>query len=427
MRKLFFIIPIVGVAVWILWPYFALYELFNGLEEGNPVVLERRVEWESVRRGLRDDANAMFLAMNASDHPANGRNDFAKGLSVIFGPALINQIIDAYVTPQTISNLIRLGSYDKDENQIASKKNDQTQIWKKIQYAFFSGGPFTFIVEMGTDSKVSRHPVTLLLTWGGDWKLVRVFLPADATIRLAFDRAKVANTIEAWDAFLNYFGKDPLAKEARNERQKLVDKEREHQKKLFASNTIDWSDHPQKAILFEEDPKNPQGERSVGRAVWHTEMKTLPPSTVPDMRARADILIPTRGLQIRWTLVRNTDANLPASHTIEIMFIPTIQFGGGIANVPGILMKDAELGRGIPLAGLAVKVSDSYFLEGLSAVKADLGKNIRLLKTQSWVDIPLVYTNGRRAILALQIGDAGRETLRKAFSYWEGNPTPLKH
>jgi hypothetical protein len=90
-------------------------------------------------------------------------------------------------------------------------------------------------------------------------------------------------------------------------------------------------------------------------------------------------------------------------------------------------MKEAEASRGVPLAGLAVKVSDSYFIEGLSAVKADLGKNIRLLKTQSWVDIPIVYTNGRRAILAFQIGDTGREALRKVFSYWEANPTTLKH
>jgi hypothetical protein len=155
---------------------------------------------------------------------------------------------------------------------------------------FFSGGPFTFVVEAATDSKISRQPVTLLLTWSGDWKLVRVFLSADATVRLAFDRARVANTIEAWDAFLNYFGNDPLAKEARNERKKLVDKQREDQEKLFASNTIEWSNHPQKAILYEEDQKNPKGDRSVGRAVWRTEMKAFPPKTAPDMAARADIL-----------------------------------------------------------------------------------------------------------------------------------------
>jgi hypothetical protein len=30
---------------------------------------------------------------------------------------------------------------------------------------------------------------------------------------------------------------------------------------------------------------------------------------------------------------------------------------GGISNVPGILMKQAESTRGVPLAGLAVKVT----------------------------------------------------------------------
>src|SRR4029078_3815715 len=77
---------------------------------------------------------------------------------------------------------------------------------------------------------------------------------------------------------------------------------------------------------------------------------------------------------------------------------------GGINNVPGVLMKQDEQARGVPLAGLAVKVPNGYFLIGLSAVHVDVQRNIQLLKERGWFDIPLVYTSGKRAILALGKG-----------------------
>ena len=47
--------------------------------------------------------------------------------------------------------------------------------------------------------------------------------------------------------------------------------------------------------------------------------------------------------------------------------LPPDFLGGGIANVPGILMKQSEQTRGTPLAGLAVKVTNGFFLIGLSS------------------------------------------------------------
>ena len=49
----------------------------------------------------------------------------------------------------------------------------------------------------------------------------------------------------------------------------------------------------------------------------------------------------------------------------------------GVGNVPGILMKSNEQARGTPLAGLAVKVTDGFFLVGLSNVDADRQRNLQ--------------------------------------------------
>ena len=64
-------------------------------------------------------------------------------------------------------------------------------------------------------------------------------------------------------------------------------------------------------------------------------------------------------MTVTWSLRRNTDKALPASYTIETMFNLSADFpGGGIADVPGVLMKQAEQARGTELAGRAIKVTE---------------------------------------------------------------------
>jgi len=175
----------------------------------------------------------------------------------------------------------------------------------------------------------------------------------------------------------------------------------------------------QRVVLYEEDPNDPQGKRFVGSAVWRTDTVSPGSGLAPELEVRADITIPERNMSMTWTLRRNTDQALPASHTIEIMFnVPPDFPGGGIANVPGVLMKDSEQARGIPLAGLAVKVTNGFFLIGLSAVNADVQRNMQLLKEKPWFDVPIVYNNGGRAILALEKGPPGDRAFADAFAAW---------
>ena len=176
----------------------------------------------------------------------------------------------------------------------------------------------------------------------------------------------------------------------------------------------------QRVVLYEEDSNDPQGKRYVGSVIWRTETVSPGPGLAPELAVRADVEIPERHITMTWSLRRNTDPALPASHTIEILFnLPADFPGGGIANVPGILMKQSEQARGTPLAGLAVKVTNGFFLIGLSAVEADQQRNIQLLKERPWFDIPIVYTNGGRAILALEKGTPGERAFADAFAAWE--------
>jgi hypothetical protein len=175
----------------------------------------------------------------------------------------------------------------------------------------------------------------------------------------------------------------------------------------------------QRVVLYEEDPADAQGKRYVGSVVWRTETITPGVGQNPELEVRADLEIPERRITMTMALRRNTDKSLPASHTIEIMFNLPADFPfGGISNVPGILMKQAEQTRGAPLAGLAVKVTSGFFLVGLSSADADMQRNLQLLKERSWFDIPIVYNNGRRAILAVEKGTPGERGFNEAFAAW---------
>jgi hypothetical protein len=58
------------------------------------------------------------------------------------------------------------------------------------------------------------------------------------------------------------------------------------------------------------------------------------PGLTPELAVRADVEIPERRMTVTWSLRRNTDKGLPASHTIEFTFnLPADFPGGGIANV----------------------------------------------------------------------------------------------
>ena len=81
-------------------------------------------------------------------------------------------------------------------------------------------------------------------------------------------------------------------------------------------------------------------------------------------------------------------------------------------------MKQGESTRGVPLNGVGVKVTTNFFLIGLSSVDVDMQRNIQLLKDRSWFDIPVVYGDGKRAIVAIEKGTPGERAFTTAFATW---------
>jgi hypothetical protein len=174
----------------------------------------------------------------------------------------------------------------------------------------------------------------------------------------------------------------------------------------------------QRAVLYEEDLSNPRGQQFVGSVVWRTEVVEVA-GKPDDVALNADVDIPSRKFKMKLSLRRNLDNSLPASHVVELTFrLPSDFAGGGIASLPGLLMKSNELARGVALAGVPVKVKDGYFMVGLSNGEADRAGNLNLLLGRDWLDITLVYSDHRRAIIAIEKGTSGAQAFKTAFTAW---------
>jgi hypothetical protein len=115
----------------------------------------------------------------------------------------------------------------------------------------------------------------------------------------------------------------------------------------------------------------------------------------------------------------DTDSSLPVSYTIEITFKLPPDSRGGVRNIPGLLMKESEQSHATPLTGLSVKANGEAFLVAMSVDESDLGNDVALLREEKWLDIPIVYGNGNRAILVIQKGPAGELAFADALKAWQ--------
>ncbi|MCB8837977.1 hypothetical protein [Aurantimonas sp. VKM B-3413] len=175
----------------------------------------------------------------------------------------------------------------------------------------------------------------------------------------------------------------------------------------------------QKAVFYQEKTEDLPGTQESGNVVWSV-IKEPPADGQPAeaaIRAVADV--PDENLKLTMTIKRNTDPTLPASHVIELLFeVPKDFSGGGVANVQRLALKDTEQARGEPLIGVAGKISDNFFIIALNNLDQAVQNNLSLLQSEQWIDIPLAYASGRRALMSIEKGIPGDRAFKEAIAAW---------
>jgi hypothetical protein len=174
----------------------------------------------------------------------------------------------------------------------------------------------------------------------------------------------------------------------------------------------------QKMFLYEERLGQSSPVAVPGTVVWKEKAGT--DEGKPDPAIEASITIPPRNITALLTFKRNTDTSLPASHIIEIVFaLPKNFEEGNVDSIQRVAFKQTEQDRGNPLIAVPAKITDDFHMVALND-DADARKvNLELMKTRGWIDIPITYRNGRRALITLEKGATGTAIFDKVMGEWD--------
>ena len=175
----------------------------------------------------------------------------------------------------------------------------------------------------------------------------------------------------------------------------------------------------QKAVFYEERTETDQGSQHGGNVVWSVVEESPSDGAPPEPAIRAVADVPDENIRLTMTIRRNADSTLPASHVIEMMFdVPANFPGGQIANVQRLALKPTEEARGEPLIGVAGKISDGFFIVALNNLAQATTTNLNLLGKEQWIDIPIAYATGRRALISIEKGIPGDRVFKQAMDAW---------
>ncbi|MBP1875171.1 hypothetical protein J2Z19_004904 [Ensifer adhaerens] len=175
----------------------------------------------------------------------------------------------------------------------------------------------------------------------------------------------------------------------------------------------------EKMFLYEERLGQSSPTAIPGTVAWSVKEESPGGDAKPEPAIQAQINVPDRGLTALMTIKRNADPSLPASHVIEFVFsLPQNFEGGAIDGVQRVSMKRTEQDRGDALIAVPAKITDDFHMIALNDFAEAVGNNTELLRSRGWIDIPLTYRNGRRALLTLEKGQSGNEAFSQAMRAW---------
>ena len=156
----------------------------------------------------------------------------------------------------------------------------------------------------------------------------------------------------------------------------------------------------QRAALLVQAPDQPQKAKTyVGTVVWRRENVNHGQDQPLSLAVRADIDLPEAKLKATMIFQKNTDRDAAgfAYDRSAISCRPTAVRSrpSSRSDVPQLRNEDAPAGD--PLAGVPAPITQNYFLIGLTQGDAAVARNIDLIKSRQWFDIPLLLSDNKIA------------------------------
>lgn len=157
--------------IYIISPYYSLWRFGETIRTNDMNALATRVDFPRVRDSLKKQIRDHFIGVRESK-----KDDLVAQLLTASGPSLLDQLIDAYVTPDGLATIIGNPAPIKNATSLASLtfvSRERREIdWSKARRAFFTS-PRDFAAD--------HEGITLRFRFNGfGWKLREIDLNLDA-------------------------------------------------------------------------------------------------------------------------------------------------------------------------------------------------------------------------------------------------------
>lgn len=177
-----FVAALAFFLAWLASPVLTARALTQAAERGDAAALERHVDFPAFRASLGDALTARL----AAEMRARGQDDALSGLGLLLAPSLVSGAVEALVTPQAISAMVRTGrtpavdgpppaEQDRAEQGGTPPRDD------RVRQSWGYRGLNAFAVDLYRQDRPDDR-LSLILERRGlfAWKLAAVALPQSA-------------------------------------------------------------------------------------------------------------------------------------------------------------------------------------------------------------------------------------------------------
>ena len=153
-------------------PYLTVYQMKVAAEKHDGESLSEYVDFPSLRQNLKDQMNTMLgkeMAKEVADD-----NPFA-ALGAAFGGMMVEKMVDAYITPSSITALMKGEKLDTKKTGNGSKElQTKPKPFGDVSMSYESFSKFSITMRDGESNDEAKF---ILRRRGIGWKLTEILLP----------------------------------------------------------------------------------------------------------------------------------------------------------------------------------------------------------------------------------------------------------
>lgn len=171
-----------GIALFAMYmaagPYITIYQMRSAAEQRDGEALAEHIEFPSVRQSLKEQMNALVLGQITGG--SGKKVDGAKVLGTALTVRLLEEAIDAWVTPSGIASLMT-GEDPQGPEARSGQNIDDPQAKARSHSSMSYMSIDKFVVRY--DDEDGREVKLVLRRRGLGWKMTEVIIPLESLAR----------------------------------------------------------------------------------------------------------------------------------------------------------------------------------------------------------------------------------------------------